>query len=397
MTTSSDSAHSPTGGELPGPTSSHQSVEAGSESSSSTPWLWHGRIPSLDGLRAVSIIAVIIHHVAYWHPNLLPRPFFFVAVRGRIGVDVFFVISGFLITLLLLREQKHAGAISLRGFYLRRGFRIVPAYLAFCAGVFAIGHFRGLSPSARNWAEALTYTTDFDVPHNPWTLGHLWSLSIEEHFYLLWPVIMCYLPRRALMLALACIASAPLARLALTLHPVSGIDLRFFTLTRWDAIAMGCVLAFLMTRGMLDKARHAIEGKVLLLFVLVLGVLVTSLLAGSGASNRWCLWYSNTLRDSVTDASLTVILWLALEQHQGVMHRLLNAKAVVIVGWLSYSLYLWQQVFTDPTRDSWFVRFPVNMLCIVVLAICSYVLVERPFLSLRARIERRSLGEALAT
>ena len=209
-------------------------------------------MPSLDGLRAVSILAVIVHHLALWYPALFHFHTWHVAVQGRIGVDMFFVISGFLITLLLLRERRARQSISIKSFYLRRTFRIVPAYLLFCLGVVVFRRLWSTPLPGWQWAMVLTYTTDFFLNNLTWSIGHTWSLSVEEHFYLIWPVVVCYFPRQAIWGAIGCIIAAPFFRLFLFHHPNLGIDGDYFTLTRWDCIAMGCVLAYAMTSGRLD-------------------------------------------------------------------------------------------------------------------------------------------------
>src|SRR5216117_3102727 len=108
------------------------------------------------------------------------------------GVDLFVVISGFLITLLFLRERERHGTLSLRGFYTRRALRILPAYVAFlvvCAAIEALG---APGPTPSDWAGLLTYTMNWHAPSLPsqWAVALTWSLSIEEQFYLLWPLLL---------------------------------------------------------------------------------------------------------------------------------------------------------------------------------------------------------------
>src|SRR5664280_2047254 len=133
-----------------------------------------GRIPSLDGLRAVSIIIVVWAH-ARASSRLLGLYAFF-------GVQIFFVISGYLITSLLLREHERTGTINLRTFYYRRMLRIFPAAYVYILAVAIV-----FQPPLHYLAYAFTYTSCYAGPHGPWMLSHLWSLSVEEQFYLLWP------------------------------------------------------------------------------------------------------------------------------------------------------------------------------------------------------------------
>jgi len=357
-------------------------------------WLWHGRVPSLDGLRAVSILGVLVCHAAWEYPNKFPGPSWTIAVEGTIGVDVFFIISGFLITLLMLRERDRMGSISLKSFYERRIFRIVPAYLAFCLTIFLLTQWSAAPFPLRKWVAPLIYMTDFYPSTTPWILAHTWSLSVEEHFYLVWPVLMYFAPRKAPWAALGCIASAPLIRFLASHFHAHWIDLEHCTLTRWDSIAMGCWLAFAMTRGWTDFLRP-IVGRSLVLFVItVFAILALNLFAIPAPGTRWGIVYSNVVRQTVTDLCLAFVVWMTLEYSGGLVGRLLNSSPFVMVGWLSYSLYLWQQVFFIPRQFMSINRWPINLILIPIPAVLSYLLIERPFLGFRARLERKRLGEA---
>src|SRR5262249_33221200 len=155
-----------------------------------------------------------------------------------------FVISGYLITSLLLREFDASGTISLRRFYFRRTLRIFPAYYTFI-GVLLLLSAAGLVGLTRaNMGHALTYTTNY-FPERSWDIGHTWSLSVEEQFYLLWPATLVLAGRRrGLSIAASLVVLCPLIRLALwQLAPTeqTGVGHRFETVA--DSIAIGCVLA----------------------------------------------------------------------------------------------------------------------------------------------------------
>ncbi len=139
------------------------------------------KIPSLDGLRALSILLVVLSHclhgVSAQHGPR--RVLYAVAYNGSIGVSIFFVISGFLITTLLLREKNSTGRISLSGFYLRRVFRILPAFFVFMASLVLANRLH-LLPAipASQFLHALTFTADYQRYPND-LIGHIWSLSVE--------------------------------------------------------------------------------------------------------------------------------------------------------------------------------------------------------------------------
>jgi peptidoglycan/LPS O-acetylase OafA/YrhL len=150
-------------------------------------------IPSLDGMRAFSVLLVLVGHETSSVLGRLPIGLF---RNGALGVNVFFVISGFLITHLMLGELDATGWLSLKNFYIRRAFRIFPAYYAYLAvvGVLSLAHFYPVD--WKSLLGAATYTLDYFPMPLPWILAHSWSLCAEEHFYLLWPACIALVPRR---------------------------------------------------------------------------------------------------------------------------------------------------------------------------------------------------------
>ncbi len=187
--------------------------------------------PDLDGLRAIAVGLVILGHTQWpWRHN-----------GADVGVTAFFVLSGFLITGILVRERERTGHISLRAFYGRRVVRLGPALLGLLVFTLVLGlsgvlvsHWQlGLASClayVSNWVQAAGYAIH--------PLGHTWSLAIEEQFYLVWPAILVLAWRRALWVAMAAIGVAALARFA-----TGGLVEYFSTITRMDALALGCVMA----------------------------------------------------------------------------------------------------------------------------------------------------------
>ena len=167
------------------------------------------RIPSLDGFRAISILMVCYGHLSGTRnfPVSIVEYGRWCGDVAHLGVLVFFVISGFLITSLLMSEHEMTDAVSLKRFYLRRIVRIFPAFYAFIL-VMAVATLLGAAQlTGRDFAYALTYTVNFE-PNRALQIGHLWSLSVEEQFYLLWPLTLLLLrERRALFVAVAAICA----------------------------------------------------------------------------------------------------------------------------------------------------------------------------------------------
>src|SRR5712692_9378521 len=191
-------------------------------------------IPSLDGLRAISIAFVVLGHLT--GTRHFPSSLDAAHVFAGPGVRVFFVISGLLTTTLLLKELDQTGRISITGFYLRRAFRIFPAFYTYLAAVALFGLAR-----PGELVRAATYTINY-VEGRSWIVAHIWSLAVEEQFYILWPLTVVALVRRSLLVAGAVVVLSPFIRLAqYDFFPAyrTGIGAQFHTVC--DAIACGCL------------------------------------------------------------------------------------------------------------------------------------------------------------
>jgi peptidoglycan/LPS O-acetylase OafA/YrhL len=298
---------------------------------------------------------------------------------GTIGVDIFFAISGFLITTLLLREWQNRGAISLKAFYIRRILRIMPAASVFIL-IVAISQLLGVSNlSAKNWTHVLTYTVNFD-PDPAWEAGHLWSLSIEEHFYLLWPLVLVALhPRSAGVLAFLWLLCSPIIRLAVLLvHPQDTGTYELWTPLRVDSISAGCLLAVLSFNREFN-ARARIGRLAAMVLVPMIGVvMIGSVLFGYEVEA-----YGVALEPSVRAVCIALLVWLSINHAKSLWGRLLETKPFVTVGVLSYSLYLWQQPFLKPDSLPGIGPALLALVVVTTCAAASYRFVELPFQRLK--------------
>lgn len=340
------------------------------------------RIPSLDGLRAVSIALVLISHLMFSSGSRNPALARAAGSLGGFGVEVFFVISGFIITHLLLKEADRIGTISLKNFYIRRAFRIWPAYYLFLFTVFVLQRLQILGIATRDLVGSGLFVWNYTRAGNTW-LGHTWSLCVEEQFYLLWPALLWFFgPRKALRLAIAMLLIEPLVRIATLalLPPDNFLVWRMGLLghARMDSMMYGCVAAILLGnakfRGRVMQLLQA-GGRWVALVALVNSYFLT----------QFVPHYLEIVGLSLEGLCIALMLiWLVCRTDGG-MGRLLNTPVLVHIGLISFSLYLWQQLFVNEKTIPLLRHLPTCLVCSFVLAEVSYWLIERPFLRARER------------
>lgn len=345
------------------------------------PWLAAGEVPSLNGLRAAAVGLVLFAHFAGpYAPAPLARQ---MSTLGWVGVDLFFVVSGFIITTLLLRERDRAGRVSLRAFYLRRALRLLPAYYAY---LLAVGLTWPGGLTERDWVGVLTYTQNFTPGLGSWPVAHFWSLSLEEHFYLAWPAALVVLgPRGAVRLAAAVVALSPALRAAalraLPSDPTTGHPAAFLTWCRADTIAAGCLLAFAVRTTGGRRLLARLDRRPLVHTVLAVAVVIGTWSALPVLQAPFRPFYF-----TAQAAGLATLVWLAVARPASPAGRLLNSRPVAWVGLLSYSLYVWQQPFSHPAGRAWWQGVPVGLGLAVGCALLSRCLVEKPFLRVKDRL-----------
>ena len=351
------------------------------------------RLPSLAGWRALSIALGLLLHSSYasGFPSKLDR-----VINGfdsgSLGVRFFFVISGFLITCLLLQEQTKHGTISLKKFYVRRALRILPVYFFY---LFALGFLTRYSQTPAAWLANLTFTTNF-FP-TPFSTTHFWSLGVEEQFYLLWPwFLVVGLNRREGSSKLLKILIVPLFA-----APV----IRIFSHELWYPEALGCLFQRTSFFGSFDSLAYGCLTAIL--FVHWRKPLENFY------ENNSCLitWGGATLIlappllrflhipalfqaagfDSMQAMGFSLLLLQSIFYPQSGFYRCLNWKWVAHIGILSYSIYIWQELFCAPGKSvlgvqgAWYISFPGCILAALLAAHASYYLLEKPLLGLRAR------------
>lgn len=336
--------------------------------------------PSLDGIRAISILLVLLGHLDGKNFRGRPIPSFGFGDTARLGVEVFFVISGFLITSLLLSEHARTGGVSLKLFYARRALRIFPAsyfFLMCMAIAWTSGmiHLRG-----GDFIHGITYSINY-FPYVSWEAGHLWSLSDEEQFYLIWPIAFAILgPRRGYWVIGAMLLVAPLARIAAWafVHgPYRDLAMGAMFPMVADTLATGCLLASI--RPQLERQEWYLR-----LFNPIYSVTILLLLLELNRYMGYTLVRSWGI--SVRNIFIAFLIHRSVYRHEDAAGKFLNWKPVSFIGVLSYSLYLWQQPFLNKFSSAWVASFPQNLGITFLAALASYFLLERPLLKLRHRL-----------
>lgn len=349
-------------------------------------------LPGLDGLRACAVAAVLLYHAGCtWIPG------------GFLGVEVFFVISGYLITALLLAEWPARRRIDLKAFWLRRARRLLPAVFVLIVAVLAVavvwlpGEVAGLRGDAlasagyvTNWYLILGEKSYFETVGRPSLLRHLWSLAVEEQFYLIWPLLFAgmlrfWTRRRTIVAILLGAAASTLLMAALYRPDADPSRVYYGTDTRMAGLLVGAALAFLWKPGRTPgvnqaPARALDQGRALdLLGALAFGVLVWSC---AGFDEYQPQLYQGGF--ALVALATAVLIVAAVDPRARLVPRLLGSAPLRWIGLRSYGIYLWHwPVFMltrpqlDVALDGWQL-LAVRAAATLVLAELSYRCVEMP-------------------
>lgn len=333
-------------------------------------------IPSLNGLRALCILCVLSAHIQIINLRLPNGP------GGQIGVNVFFVISGFLITLLLLKEETATGTVSLKNFFIRRSLRIFPVFYFLLLVYFVLQIAGVLNIGRSSWLSSITYTKYFFLKgQDDWETGHVWSLSVEENFYLIWPLVFVYLKRFRVVFAVAVIVAVPMVRL---LSNLSAMHL----FTRADALMWGCLFALYYQN--IIKFITTKPAAFLFIPFMVLGFcLISKKFISDRNPNVHVVAAILGSYGAITNVCIGFIIAISITFRNNIYFAFLNSSPMDYLGKLSYSIYLWQQLFFSK-KVGLLAQLPVNLICILGISVASYYLVEKPFLRLKDKFSKKS-------
>lgn len=356
-----------------------------------------GYIKTLDGWRTIAVCGVMLFHA---RPIIL-GPFDLSRIQnfGEKGVQLFFAISGILICSRLLEEQRLHGQISLKGFYIRRIFRIQPAALVFLATIGILALIGTLHPSLPATLSSLFCFRNFYMsanlpvtPDDRYTV-HFWSLAVEEHFYLLLPALLV-LTKERIATVLAILSAAFFCWTPIAHH--LGLAESTFSIWRTDMalrdLLVAALLAVLLTRAPFRSWMTKVSSYGLLILLTAGAILISEYLLGGHPTS------------AITCLGFPLIIASTMLHPEGILGRLLETGPFLFLGRISYSLYLWQELFFLRRPESSFLRHlqdrPWNVIAVLICATASYYVVEKPLMRLGHRLAppatpgRRDLGQA---
>jgi peptidoglycan/LPS O-acetylase OafA/YrhL len=358
-------------------------------------------LPSLTGWRGLAISGTLLCHSSVYLFAGTEKPGFFTQLMQRIAsnsgtmIYVFFGISGLLITTRLMNEKDQTGSIDLKDFYLRRVARIIPAALFYLVGLAALSAIFALGVNHKDWLGAVFMYRNYLVvgQESPnWFTGHYWSLSVEEHFYLVWPTTLAFfLAHRWLKPAVVGLCVATMiwryidSKFGISVGVLGYSNSGFRTDTCIDFLLYSALAALLLTNPKLRPRitrwfPPAALGIGIAIFSASFYIPVTS------------------LRHTVMGLSVPIVLLSTTLNPKFFISRMLESEPLQWLGKLSYSIYLWQQLFLPPPTTGTHLfspqgNLPWALLSILVCASISYYVVENPIRRWAyAKIQRQKIS-----
>ncbi len=351
------------------------------------PFLQSNYFPSLNGFRAISILLVLVDHFTF---NYAHKFDYKILLIGNLGVNIFFVISGFLITTLLLKEKARTGTISLRKFYVRRFFRIIPVSYLYIIVLIALNYFFNLHISWLGIIGAFLFLGNIGLFHNNWYTSHYWSLAFEEQFYLVFPFILkknfkFYVKFLLVMLVVVFLLRQVewinyknTNKLLYRLQYIK--EVTFYL----DGIIIGSLFSILAMKNMLP-IQKIVQHKILI------HILFTPLIILVHCG--YISLVNNSANSYVSAVMIGILILSNLQPSTDLIYKCLNNKLVNYIGILSYSIYIWQQLFVF--NQPWKYAIPgsdtiwLNILLLMLIAYFSYHFYEKKFLQLKERVSSK--------
>jgi peptidoglycan/LPS O-acetylase OafA/YrhL len=338
-------------------------------------------VPELDGFRGLAIALVVVGR--YWEFRGWSSDVkAFAQSLAHLGVLLFFVLSGFLITGLLYRERSLTGSISFKRFYIRRALRLLPAFFLFLATVALLVRFGLVTDVPKiEFLECLLYLRN--IFGRSLSLGHIWSLSLEEQFYLVWPISFFLLPRKqaSAIVAWVCVVFMIWRGAAIALRLFSYEHGTFYVRPyfRFDSILIGCLIALWLCSSPSAFARLRKFARTYWPAVFWVALFLWATLGET---------LSRALHITVSEILAAIALTHVVLSPGSLMAKFCRNPCLRYLGTISYSLYLWQDLFISTEPPSWgvFRELPLALVVPIAIAIASYHLMERPILRLKNKL-----------
>ena len=310
------------------------------------------------------------------------------SIAGDIGVWIFFVISGFLITTLLLKEKATTQHISLKHFYIRRFLRIIPVAYLFLIILSIVNHYQKLGIGIVPFTSAALFLQNIPFHNNNWYVEHFWSLSVEEQFYLTFPFLLVYSLNRYIKVIIFLIIFIPIIQYLgfnnvgifytnRTVHVITYIIIN--VLGNSVNILAGSLMSILIFKGIIVVKDFPFSKYLSLILFCITVAICTE-------GSIFALRNAELL---IFPILISSVIMLNLNPNN-FFTRILSNKILVYIGVLSYSLYIWQQLFDN--SDTWLIKSNsvlVHVVVLFVVANASYYLYEKPFLKLKKRFKSR--------
>jgi peptidoglycan/LPS O-acetylase OafA/YrhL len=346
---------------------------------------------SLDGLRGLAILMVILHHFGinyFLHGTGL-------FVDSNTGVHIFFVLSGFLITTILIKEKLKTGHLSLGHFYIRRALRILPVAYLFLLVLIVLNACLNLQIKFIDFVASFLFFKNLSFRNEPYT-AHLWSLAVEEQFYIIFPFLLSYNINRYFIVALIIIIGVPAISIMGNYHvsilfanPTIACITKVITYSFWKGpviILIGSVFSILEFKGIIKPGRSA--SKYFLSFILLVVAIVIH--------SRTFVFYTKYVSEYLSAILIAYAIVLSIN-NKSLLSVILENGILVKIGILSYSLYIWQELFIGSRAwQPWLQMlngYPVYFIILVkviatfIIASSSYYLFESKFLKLKLRFK----------
>lgn len=342
--------------------------------------------PSLNGWRAIAITLVVLGHAkATTTNNSAYHNFAQTFIYENLGVRIFFVLSGFLITSLLIKEYIKTNSINVRKFFLKRILRIFPVLYIYLLCILIVNTVLKIDLNLDNFLGPVLYINNFNFFQGTWLTGHTWSLAVEEQYYFIWPLLFSKFLKNTWSFCIIMLLFLPILKIFWYYNPeLKNLTLEPF-LANADAIFMGSFFSILSFKGFFTRKQRLWNNSVLFIISIII-IEIIYFFSSLGLYGPILLPFGNFINNIL----IIYMIMNTLINTTSFIYKFLNLKYIVHIGVISYSLYMWQQLFIVPTdlyngKLSSFLIFPFN----IVLALCagqiSYQVIEKFFQKIKEK------------